>query len=246
MRSNLQLRYEILRTVVRNPRGVAVALALPLVIYYCIVPSNRHTLVGGPGGIPFPLYYMTGMAAYGGTFAVVGRGAVIAVERSKGWTRQLRITPLPTRAYFTSKVIAAYVMALLSLAVIYFAGTSLGVRMDAPRWFEMTGLLLLGFAPFVVMGVIVGHLITADTLPAAVGAIVVVFALLGGTFGRLFTGGAMLTAVKLLPSYWLVQAARTALGGGSWPLEGWLVIILWTAVLVPIAALVYRRDTARN
>ena len=55
----------------------------------------------------------------------------------------------------------------------------------------------------------------------------------------------MFDVIKALPSYWLVQAGKTALGGGSWPAEGWIVIAVWTAVLVPIAVLVYRRDTSR-
>lgn len=54
----------------------------------------------------------------------------------------------------------------------------------------------------------------------------------------------MLALVKLLPSYWLVQAGRTVVVHGSWPAEGWAVVAVWTAVLVPLAGLVYRRDTS--
>jgi ABC-2 type transport system permease protein len=51
--------------------------------------------------------------------------------------------------------------------------------------------------------------------------------------------------MKALPSYWLVQAGKSTLGGGGWPAEGWIVIAAWTVVLVPLAVLVYRRDTNR-
>jgi len=51
--------------------------------------------------------------------------------------------------------------------------------------------------------------------------------------------------IKALPSYWLVQAGKTALAGGGWPAEAWIVIAVWTAVLIPLAAFVYRRDTSR-
>jgi hypothetical protein len=74
---------------------------------------------------------------------------------------------------------------------------------------------------------------------------VVLFALLGGAFGRLFTGGVGLTIVKLLPSYWLVQAGKSASGGGDWPAEGWIVVAIWIVALVPLAVLAYRRDTSR-
>lgn len=55
----------------------------------------------------------------------------------------------------------------------------------------------------------------------------------------------MFEIIKALPSYWLVQAGKTALHSGGWPAEGWLVIATWTVVLAPLAILAYRRDTKR-
>jgi ABC-2 type transport system permease protein len=55
----------------------------------------------------------------------------------------------------------------------------------------------------------------------------------------------MLGVIKGLPSYWLVQAGKIALGGGGWPLQGWIVITAWTVVLTPVAMAVYRRDASR-
>ena len=49
----------------------------------------------------------------------------------------------------------------------------------------------------------------------------------------------------LLPSYWLVQAGKTALEGGGWPLQGWIVIAGWTLGLTRITMRVYERDTKR-
>ena len=149
------------------------------------------------------------------------------------------------RTYFASKVVTAYLVAIPALVLLYLAGASLGVRLDATQWLEMTGLLLIGLAPFVVIGIALGHLLTVEAMVPAVGGIVVLFALLGGAFGLLFTSGVGLTIVKLLPSYWLVQAGKSASGGGDWPVEGWIVLAVWIVALVPLAVLVYRRDTSR-
>jgi ABC-2 type transport system permease protein len=51
--------------------------------------------------------------------------------------------------------------------------------------------------------------------------------------------------VELLPSYWLVQAGKTALVGGGWPAKGWLVIAVWTVVLTRLAFVAYRRSSIR-
>jgi ABC-2 type transport system permease protein len=235
------VRYEVLRAT-RNARTLVVSLPLPLVLFYAVASANRHAHTDG---IWFPLYFMAGMAAYGALFAVLAPGSRIAVDRAAGWTRQLRLTPLPVRNYFVAKVLTAYLVALLSVLVLFLAGASFGVHLSVTGWLEMTGLLIVGLAPFVLIGIIVGHVISADALPAVVGGLVVLFALLGGAFGELFSSGAMHGIVKALPSYWLVQAGKAAITNGNWPTEGWAVVGAWTVVLVPLAVAVYRRDTSR-
>jgi ABC-2 type transport system permease protein len=235
-------RYEILRTL-RNRVFYALTLALPLVLYYSVASGQRHATFDGTA---FPLYFMTAMAVYGAMYAVVTPGARIARDRSRGWLRQLRITPLRARTDFAAKVAAAYLLVLPTLALLFLAGASLGVRLSAAQWLELTGLLLAGLVPFVVMGFILGYLMPVDALAAGLGGVVVLFALFGGVFGvQLATSGPLFDVLKCLPSYWLVQAGKTALGGGGWPAQAWIVVAVWTAVLVPFAALAYRRTAAR-
>jgi len=239
MSGTTHVRYELLRAL-RNRRLLFLALALPLVVYYAVAPENRHALADG---ISFPLYFMSAMAAYGAMWAAISPCSRIAIDRSKGWTRQLRITPLPVWTEILAKVLTAYLVALPTLALLYLAGVSLGVRLDAAQWFEMTGLLLVGLAPVVAAGIALGHLLTVDALTPAVAGFVVLLALFGGAFGQLFPRGVMLTIVKLLPSYWLVHASKTVTGSGNWPAEGWIVVAVWTLCLIPLAAIAYRRDT---
>jgi ABC-2 type transport system permease protein len=236
------LRYEVLRTF-RNRRFLIFSLGFPLILFLFIGGANRKAHLDG---ISFPLYYMTGMTAWGTMTAVISSGARIAAERQIGWTRQMRITPLSAGGYFRAKVLCGYLMALLSMAVLYLAGTSLGVRLSAGEWLTTTALLLVGLIPFAVLGIMLGHLLTVDSMGPAMGGITTLFALLGGAWGPLATGGVLLTIVKCLPSYWLVQAAKTALGSSGWPpAESWIVIAAWTAALAVLARRVYERDTAR-
>jgi ABC-2 type transport system permease protein len=105
------------------------------------------------------------------------------------------------------------------------------------------GLMLVGLVPLTVLGILLGHLLTPDSLAPAVGGTIMVLALLGGAYGFLLAkSGALFEVIKGLPSYWLVQAGKTALAGAAWPEEGWIVIVAWTVVL---AVMVYRRDTSR-
>ena len=236
------LRYEVLRNF-RNWRFLFLTLAFPLVLYLLIGSVNRHVKFEG---IAFPVYFMTAMATLGTMAAVISGCAIIASERATGWTRQMRITPLPARTYFRAKVVVGYLRALLTLVILALAGTALGVRLPAQGWLTVLGLFLVGLIPFAVLGILLGHLIGADAAAVATGGIVTLFALLGGVYGfQVATSGPVLAVIKALPSYWLVQAGKTALGGHDWPIEGWIVIVAWTVVLVPLAVRVYRRDTSR-
>jgi ABC-2 type transport system permease protein len=242
MKGSKYARFEILRTL-RSRRYLLFTLAFPLVLFFAVAGPNRHAHIDG---IAFPLYYMTGMAAWGTMVAVVSSGARVAGERQVGWTRQLRITPLKTSAYFRAKVLCGYLMALFSIAALCLAGTALGVRLTVVEWLTMIGLLLVGLIPFAVLGILFGHVLKVDSLGPALGGTTSLFALLGGAYGPLATGGVFLALVKCLPSYWLVQAAKSALGASGWPpAEAWIVIAVWSAVLAVMARRAYQRDTAR-
>jgi ABC-2 type transport system permease protein len=243
MTSMTYVRYELIRNF-RTWQFVFFALAWPLIVFFTVASANRHATFDGVG---FPLYFMAGMAAMGTITGVVSRGSMIAAERSIGWTRQMRITPLRTSAYFGAKVLCGYLMALLTIAAMCVAGAVMGVRLSAGEWLAFTGLLLVGLVPFTVIGILFGHLLKPESLLPAVAGVTTLFALLGGAYGLLVAkSGALFEVIKALPSYWLVQAGKVALRhGAGWPTEGWIVIAAWTAVLVPLTVLVYRRDTSR-
>lgn len=242
MTTTTYVRYEVVRTF-RNRRFLLFSLGFPLVLFLAIAGANEHRTLEG---VSLPLYYMTGMVAWGSMIAIISSGARISSERQVGWTRQLRITPLRTSVYFEAKVLCGYLMALLTIVVLYVAGSALSVRLDARQWATMTLLLLVGLVPFAVLGILAGHLLKPDSLGPAVGGVTALFALLGGAWGPLSTSPTFVEIVKLVPSYWLVQSGKVAFGGSGWPpAEAWIVIAVWTAVLARLAVLAYRRDTAR-
>jgi len=240
-RSGTYLRYELLRAF-RNKRFLLFSLGFPLLLFFLVAGPNKHERLNG---INFATYYMVGMLSWGSMTAIVGGGARIAAERSVNWHRQLRITPLSARTYFTAKIVSCYALASISIVLLCSAGSLMGVRLSATRWLELTGYVLVGLVPFAVLGVILGHVLNVDSLGPAVGGVTSLFAILGGAWGPLASSGFMHAVVQLLPSYWLVQAGHTVVGGGAWPAKAWLVLAAWTIVGIRVAVRVYRKDTQR-
>ena len=126
----LYTRYELVRAF-RNRRFFFFSLGFPLILFFIIAgPQSGDNNFAG-SGIPAALFYMAGLLSFGTMSSMISTGARIAGERQAGWTRQLRVTPLSTRAYFRAKVLTAYAMAALTIAALYLAGASLGVSLPA-------------------------------------------------------------------------------------------------------------------
>jgi ABC-2 type transport system permease protein len=108
----------------------------------------------------------------------------------------------------------------------------------------MTGLILVGLVPFIALGVLMGHLLTTDSIGPAMGGTTALLSLLGGVWFPI-NSGTMHDIAEALPSYWLVQASHVSIGGDGWGSRGWFIVAAWTVVLTVLAARVYQRDTQR-
>ncbi len=243
-------RYEMLR-LLRNRQNLIFSLAFPIVMYFLLAGPNKdnHNFGGDAHthtGLFAPQYYMTGLLAFGAMVAVLSSGARIAAERTVGWNRLLRLTPLTPRNYLRTKVLTGYLMAGIGLVLLYAAGISLGVRLPVSQWLEMTGLVLVALVPFAALGIGMGHVLNDDAAGAALGVGTSLFAFLGGSWFPITGHGLFVQFCQCLPSYWLVQAGHVGLGAGStWGVRAWAVIAVWAVAAAVFAMWAYQRDTRR-
>jgi ABC-2 type transport system permease protein len=243
-------RYEMLR-LLRNRQGMIFSLAFPIVMYFLLAGPNKddHNFGGTrahPTGLFAPQYYMVSLLAFGGMVAVMSGGARIAAERTVGWNRLLRLTPLSAGSYLRTKVLTGYLLTCLGIVLLYAAGISFGVRLPFTSWIEMTALVLVALIPFAALGIAFGHLLNDDAAGTALGVGASLFAFLGGSWFPITGNSGFAAFCKLLPSYWLVQAGHVGLGAGNpWGLEAWLVVAVWSVGGGAFAMWAYRRDTRR-
>ena len=237
-------RFEVLRTF-RNRRFFIFSLGVPAAALLPDRRPNRDEHDFGGTGIDAPLYFMVGLAAFGTMNAMLAVGARIAAERSVGWNRQLRLTPLTARAYFRAKVLTGYLTALVTIVLLYAAGASLGVRCRPASWIEMTVLILVGLIPFAALGIIIGHLVNMDSIGPVIGGATALLGLLGGVWFPIPSDGALHDIAQVLPSYWLVQASHIAVGGGGLGRDGLARRRALERRRGPGRRCAYRRDTQR-
>ena len=203
----IYLRYEMLRNV-RSRRFVVFSLAYSVVLYFIVAWPQRHAHVRWYL-VPAVLHDRNGGPGNDDRGHLERRAN--RRRPSAGWTRQLRHhaadrhrVPRPRSLRLPDGV--------ARVVLVYLAGASLGVSCRPSQWSEMTGLLLVGLIPFAVFGIrrSSAH---ADSRAPAVGGTSCssrCSAALTGSVAR----RACSLSFKVLPSYWLVQAGKSALPGG--------------------------------
>lgn len=239
------VKFEVLR-IMRNPRFLIFSFIFPVVLFAAIAGPHRNNHNYGGSGVDALVFYLVGIGSWGAMGAMMNSGGRIAAERSVGWNRQLRITPLTPFDYLIGKLVVAYTMALATLLLLTGMSVVMGARFDVVRLVEMITLVLIGVIPFALLAIALGHALTPDTIGPAIGGVMGLLPLVSGTWYPIGKTGFLHEFALVLPSYWLVQAGTIAVGGPGWTARGWITMIIWTVVFLRLAMVSYRRDTARS
>jgi ABC-2 type transport system permease protein len=231
------------RRAMRSTRFVVFTVAMPVALFFLYVgmfASGKQDAVG---------VIMVNMTCYGALTAALFAGTRVAVERSAGWQRQLRLTPLSGPGYLIGKGVTAMMLALPGVILVpLIAGVFEGVRLDPAQWLRVTLGVWLAVIPFAVLGLLLGQIGTAESMQPIMSIVMMVMSLLGGVFIPIDgMPSGLLSFAKLLPSYWLTQIGRGAVTSDlSVPLgHAALILALWAVVLGVGVTRRYRRDSAR-
>jgi ABC-2 type transport system permease protein len=240
-----------LKRKMRNRRTLLFTIAFPVVMFIIIgVRLNDEPLTSTPlsaGGPSVAAYIMVSMAMYGAMMSATQTGAAVAIERTQGWSRQLRLTPLNPLVNVVIKMIAGMVLGLLAVLATYAAGAIAGVHLNAVQWIT-TGLTawLLASAVFTTLGLMVGYLVPGENAAQITSLAIVLLAFIGGLFYPISSMPSFLqTIAKFTPVYGIGELARAPLTGETFDWL-WLVnALVWLALFILGTAWAFRRDTKR-
>ncbi|TQF03581.1 ABC transporter permease [Kitasatospora acidiphila] len=231
------IKLEILRTL-RNKRYVFFTVLYPSLMYFFFINAN-HSM---PGGVSAKSYFMVSMATFGAVGAVLtGSAQRISLERKSGWTRQLRLTALPGRAYATAKICASAVTTLPSILVLFALGAAEGVKLGAGQWLGLVGVLWAGSFVFAALGVALGYAAEPNAVQPIVMITYMVLSVLGGTWYPI--SGSLKNVAKFDPVYLYNQLAAFIRPGNGFDTGSALGLAGFLVVFVVAASYLYRRDT---
>nr|NNM90370.1 ABC transporter permease [Bacilli bacterium] len=242
-------RKEMLRFF-RDRRFFILSLGMPIIFYLIFVNQvgSKQML----SGTTWKAYFMVSMAAFGIIASSVNAlGVRLASERTSGWVRWLKTTPLSPTGYAVVKMLVQLSISLLIILVIFLIGVLFqGVTMPFWQWIAIFLWLWLASFPFAALGVLIGF---AGNAAQILGTLIyLAISMLGGLWTPIqVLPSSMQTIAKWMPSYRYAHPAWNILAGQGIAWQDIAILLGYTIVFLMISVYVqktksFRRSTSTN
>ena len=240
-------RFEVGR-LLRSWRFLVITVGFPVVFYMLFLGDRRKSEVIG-GTVEWRVYLMVSMCSFGALVAgLTAAGGRLSSERSSGWARQLRVTPLPAWSYVATKVAATMIVILPVEVLVEVVGAAFGaVDLPGGTWVEMAVVMWVAALPFAVLGVLIGFSVSAETAFPVVTALMFVLGYFGGLFNPVSSmPGALRAVARVLPSYNHAALGLGLVQGRIPQAQHWLILGAYAVALSGAVLLRHRREESRG
>lgn len=199
-----------LRRLMRNRRTIIFSLVFPAAMLLALGSSSGWNQKAGEGNVA--AYILVSMGLYGAALTAASGGSSVALERSLGWSRQLRLTPLHPVVYILMKALVALAMGALAIATVNVVGLIAGkAQMPAYVWVTCAVVTLFCTLTFAALGVFVGYVVPGENVMQILGPGLALLSFLGGVFIPLTTGSTIWHVAVFTPMYGVAEVARAPL-----------------------------------
>jgi ABC-2 type transport system permease protein len=233
-----------LKRVLRNRRTIIFTLLLPAILFFIFVGQSGYNDRAGQGNVA--AYIMVSIALYGAALTSAAGGAMVAMERALGWSRQLRLTPLSPVAYILIKALVALMMGGMAVTIVNICGVIDGLpSMPTGDWIACAVLSLVCTVTFAALGVFIGFLVPGENAMQILGPGLAALSFLGGVFYPLSQYPDIVRHIAYwTPMYGVAQVSRSPLTH-ELPWYAIANAVVWFLLFVAGAAWRMSKDTAR-
>ncbi|SDW66030.1 ABC transporter permease [Paenibacillus sp. CF384] len=239
-----QCKAELLRTV-RNKRFFIFSIVMPIIFYFLfsnIVGDNKVV-----GGVDWSAYYLMSMTCYGIIGASFSTYSIrLARERSQGWIRMLRITPLPSWAYIVSKIASQAIINLFIVVMMFLiGGIAKGIDLPASTWIASGAWIWLGGLSFMTLGTLFGTMRNPDAVQVLSTVAYMGLSVVGGLWMPFETmSSTMQKVAEVTPTYRLGQGAWNIIGGQGLNWNGIGILAIYVVVLMVVSSWIMKKQEA--
>ena len=233
-----------LKRMLRNRRTIFFTLVFPAGLFFAFGGTKGWNDDAGHGNVA--AYIMVSMALYAAALTAASTGAMVAMERATGWSRQLRLTPLSPVVYISMKALVALVMGAVAVAVVNVAGIVQGKpHMSVGIWVSCAVLAILCTLVFAALGVFVGYLVPGENAMQILGPGLALMSFLGNVFIPIDDHTSLIWHIaQWTPMFGVAEITRAPLTA-ELPWYAVVNALGWLTVFVVGAAWRMSKDTAR-
>ncbi|GAA2618432.1 ABC transporter permease [Dactylosporangium fulvum] len=230
-----------LRRLARTPGMLVYSVVMPLLSYLIF---TNITSITGQDKAAAATYTMVSMAGYGAIGALLNYSSGLVVDRSIGWLRQLRLTPLSPVKVVLGKGITALATGIFPVIALCAAAVVInGVQLRTGQWLTIVPLLWLGALPFALLGIGLGYLATAQTVQPLSLLVYLGFSITGGLWLPLdLLPGWLASVGQWLPTYAYADLSWRVAFGAAPSLTDVVTLAVWLVVFGALAVAGYRRS----
>jgi ABC-2 type transport system permease protein len=232
------------RRALRETGYLIFGIGMPLMMYVLFTNLNTGQ---DSGSEKWAVLSMVGLAAYGGLGSAVSVGTGVADDKSRGWLRQLRVTPLSPTRVVVARALTGTVTVLPAIGAVLTAGALVNdVRLAAWQWIVLPLVLWLGTLPFTLLGIGNGYQLSSQTTGVVNMACMIGLSVLGGLWFPIQAFPSWLQSIsRWTPSHAFAQLGWSITGGGV-PGAGTLALMTaWSALFCGYAVYAYRRSARK-
>lgn len=238
-----QCKAEILRTV-RNRRFIIFSIVMPVMFYFIFTSTLGNIKVNG---VDWKAYYLMSMTVFGVIGASINTLSVrFAQERTQGWVRLIRITPLPNGSYVLSKILSQSVINLGTIVFMFLIGHfAKGIDLSLGEWITCGLWIWIGVLPFMALGTLLGTFKSVEVVQVAANIIYMSLSVLGGLWMPLTTMPKIMQDIaQYLPSYRFGQGAWNVLGGSGPDWTGIAILAAYALIFMILSTYILKRQEA--
>lgn len=232
-----------LKRMLRNRRTIIFTLVFPAAMFFAFGGQSGWDEKVGSGNVA--AYILVSMALYGAALTAAAGGAMVAIERSLGWSRSLRLTPLNPAVYILTKALVALTMGAIAVTVVNIAGIIQGKpSMPVGTWISCALLTVVCTLVFAALGVFIGYLVPGENAMQVLGPGLALFSFVGNVFIPIDEGTTLWHVASFTPMFGVAEVARSPLTHDL-PWYAVLNAVLWLVIFIAGAAWRMSKDTAR-
>ena len=234
-----------LKRMLRNRRTIIFTLVFPAALFFSFGGSQGWNDDAGHGNVA--AYIMVSMALYGAALTAASAGAMVAMERAMGWSRQLRLTPLSPVVYISMKALVGARHGCRRRGRRerrrHLPGQARHARRASGSPVPCSAILCT--LVFAALGVFVGYLVPGENAMQILGPGLALMSFLGNVFIPIDDHTSLIWHIaQWTPMFGVAEITRAPLTG-ELPWYAVVNAVGWLAVFVLGAAWRMSKDTAR-